>query len=96
MNRTTDKLECKSSRGIDEVRSKVIKYVAPFVSVPLTHILNLTIATSQIPNDLKAALITPVYKASEKNVFSNYRPISVFLFFLKYSKSLCIKDWLTM
>ena len=66
MNRIIDKLECKSSCGVDEIRSKVIKYVAPYVSVPLSHIFNLTFATGKIPNDLKVALITTLYKASEK------------------------------
>lgn len=91
VNRIIDKLECKSSCGIDEIRSKVIKYVAPYVSVPLTHIFNLTFSTGIIPNDLKVALITPVYKASEKNVFSNYRPISVLPFFSKILEKLMYK-----
>ena len=34
VNRITDKLEYKSSCGTDEIRSKVIKYVALYVSVP--------------------------------------------------------------
>ena len=87
VNRIIDKLECKSSCGVDEIRSKVIKYVAPYVSVPLSHIFNLTFATGKIPNDFKVALITPVYMASEKNILSNYRPISVLPFFPKYLKS---------
>ena len=72
-----DKMACKSSCGVDEISSKVVKYVAQYISVPLCHIFNRTFATGKIPNDLKVALVTPVYKASEKNVFSNYRPISV-------------------
>ena len=91
VNRIIDKLECKSCCGIDEIRSKVIKYVAPYVSVPLSHIFNLTFATGKIPNDLKVALITPKYKASEKNVFSNYRPISVLPFFSKILEKLMYK-----
>ena len=87
VNRIIDRLECKSSCGVDEIRSKVIKYVAPYVSVPLSHIFNLTFATGKIPNDFKVALITPVYMASEKNILSNYRPISVLPFFPKYLKS---------
>ena len=81
MNRIIDKLECKSSCGIDEIKSKVIKYVARYVSVPLGHIFNLIFVTGKIPNDLKVILITPVCEASKKNVFSNYRPISVLPFF---------------
>ena len=91
VNRIIDKLECKSSCGIDEIRSKVINYVAPYVSVPLSHIFNLTFATGKIPNDLKVASITPKYKASEKNVFSNYRPISVLPFFSKILEKLMHK-----
>ena len=87
VNRIKDKLECKSSCGTDEIKSKVIKYVAPYVSVPVSHNFNLTFATGKIPNALKVALITPVHKASEKNLFSNYRPISVLPFFSKHSKS---------
>ena len=78
-------MECKSSCGIDEIRSKVIKYVAPYISVPLSHIFNLTFATGKIPNDLKVALITPVYKASEKKMYFPIIDLSLYFhFFLKY------------
>ena len=66
VNRIIDKLKCKSSCDVDEIKSKVIKYVSSYVSVPLSHIFNLTFATGKIPNNLKVALITPLYKASEK------------------------------
>ena len=61
--------------------------MASFVSVPLTHIFNLTFATSQISNDLKVALITPVYKVSEKMYFRIIDLSLYFHFFLKYWKS---------
>ena len=61
----------KSSCGVDGISSKVVKYVAQYISIPLWHIFNLhvTFTTGKIPNDLKVALVTPVYKASEQNVF---------------------------
>jgi len=68
-----------------------MKYVAPYVSVPLSHIFNLTFTTGKIPDALKVALITPVSKASEKNVFSNYRPISALPFFSKILEKLMYK-----
>ena len=86
-----DKMACKSSCGVDEISSKVVKYVAQYISVPLCHIFNRTFATGKIPNDLKVALVTPVYKASEKNVFSNYRPISVLPCFSKILEKLMHK-----
>ena len=64
-----DKMACKSSCGVDGISSKVVKYVAQYISIPLWHIFNITFTTGKIPNDLKVALVTPVYKASEQNVF---------------------------
>ena len=82
----------KSSCGVDEISSKVVKHVAPYISIPLCHIFNLIFATGKIPDDLKVALVTPVYKASEKNVFfSNYRPISVLPCFSKILEKLMYK-----
>lgn len=46
----------------------------------LNHLLiyfNLSFLTGIIPNALKTAHVTPVYKADNKEQFSNYRPISV-------------------
>ena len=37
----------------------------------------MTFETGQIPIELKIALVTPVYKAGDRESFSNYRPISV-------------------
>ena len=81
----------KASCGIDEISSKVIKYVAPYISVPLSYIFNLTFVTGKIPDNLKVALVTPVYKASEENVYSNYRPISVLPCFSKILEIKIIK-----
>ena len=59
-----------------------------FVNVgPKSHIFNLTFAPGKIPNDLKVALITPVYKASEKMYFRIIDPSLCCHFFPKYSTS---------
>ena len=43
----------------------------------LTHIINLSITTGSIPDDLKMARIVPLYKKNSKTHVGNYRPISV-------------------
>ena len=83
VNRIIEKLDCKTSCGIDQISSKVVKYVAPYILIPLSYIFNLTFATGSIPGQLKITLVTPVYKSSDKNIFSNYRPISVLPCFSK-------------
>lgn len=76
-------LKNKNSCGIDEINIKVIKFVAPLIALPLSHIFNNSFISGQVPDELKVALVSPVYKASDKNDFSNYRPISVLPCFSK-------------
>ena len=64
-----NKIKSKSSSGIDGINSRIVKYVAPYIALPLSHIFNLTFATGKIPNKLKLALVTPVYKSSDKDVY---------------------------
>ena len=86
-----DKLEGKTSCSVDDISSKVVKYVAPFISVPLSHIYNLTFSSGKILDQFKVALVTPVYKSSDKNTFCNYRPISVLPCFAKTLEKLMYK-----
>ena len=90
-----DKMEGKTSCGVDEISSKVVKYVSSYILIPLTHIFNLTFAIGKIPDQLKVAIVTPVYKASDKNIFSNYRPISVLPCFSKILEKLMYKRLIT-
>lgn len=73
----------KYSSGIDEVSPKLLKHISNTVSSPLCHIFNLTFRTGIIPSDLKASLVTPIYKTDDETQFTNYRPISVLTSFAK-------------
>ena len=55
---------------------------------PLTHNFNTSFLTVKIPDALKIALVTPVYKANDKHVLSNNRPISVLPCFAKILQKL--------
>ena len=70
-----------TSCGIDEISSKVIKRVAPYISVPLSYIFNLTFTTGKIPDDLKVALVTPVYIASIRPIYILYTYLGPSVFF---------------
>lgn len=54
---------------------KLLNYVVPYISSPLSYIFN--IYYRKISRWIKIALVTHVYKSSEKSVLSSYRPISV-------------------
>ena len=53
--------------------------------------MNSTFLTGIIPDNLKIALVTPVFKANEKKKFINYRPISVLSCFSKLLEKLMYK-----
>ncbi|CAG2222863.1 unnamed protein product [Mytilus edulis] len=53
------------------------KLSAPFIASSLTYIFNRMIDTGIYPSVLKNAKVAPIFKSGEKNVASNYRPISV-------------------
>ena len=71
------------SAGHDEISAKMIKTICKEIVKPLTHIHNSTFLTGQIPHFLKIALVTPIFKADENNLFENHRPISVLTCFSK-------------
>ena len=73
------------------ISSKFIKLTASNISEPLAHIFNLTFLSGNIPDKLKIALVTPIFKANEKNKFTNYRPISVLSCFSKLLEKLMYK-----
>lgn len=57
---------------------------------PLGHIINLIFSTAKIPEAWKEAIITPVHKSGEKNLLTNYRPISLINNFAKIFEK-CLK-----
>ena len=47
------------------------------ISVPLSHIINLSLETGNFPQQWKVAKISPLLKSGSTTNFDNYRPISV-------------------
>ena len=92
VKKVIEKLDSKTSCGIDEISSKVVKYVAPYISIPLSHVFNFTFATGKIPNQLKIPLVTPIiYVNNLKKKNSNYRPKPVLSCFSKVLEKLMYK-----
>ena len=73
----------KSSSGYDNIVSWIVKTTIDTIAEPLTEIINCSLETRIVPDELKIAKVVPVYKAGAKNEFSNYRPISILPFFSK-------------
>ena len=56
---------------------EVLKKIANTVCVPLAIIINMSLENGIVPDSAKLAKVIPIYKAKAKDVFTNYRPISL-------------------
>lgn len=70
-------LKRNKSSGLDNFPSGMLKDSADIIAKPLTHIINLSLATGSIPTDWKAAKIVPLFKSGSMAEIDNYRPISI-------------------
>ena len=84
-------LSGNTSRGHDEIPPKLVKEISKQIIKPLTHIYNQSLLTGVIPNELKIALVKPVFKANSEEEFSNHRPISVLPCFGKILEKIVYK-----
>ena len=70
---------CKSKLSTDifDINMSVIKRVCNSIAKPFTYICNLSFSTALFPCRMKIAKINPLYKAGDRHLFSNYRPIAL-------------------
>ena len=78
-----NKLKPKSSCGHDQISSKMIKDTIQNIAILLSHIINRSLSTGIVPNQLNIAKVIPVYKTSNQDDIKNYRPISLLPAFSK-------------
>ena len=60
------------------------------VAEPLAVTFNSSFDTGIVPNLLKSAIVTPLYKQGLRNEVSNYRPISIVPHFSNLLEKSCI------
>ena len=65
------------------VTAKPVKIVPDVLVTIITHLANLSFLQGVFPQDIKIALICPIYKAKDPMIFSNYRTISLLSLFSK-------------
>ena len=71
---TLDELK---ATGPDKISGKLLKMVAPSVAPSLTSLFNHSILSGQFPSEWMEANVTPILKSGEKDLMSNYRPVSI-------------------
>ena len=77
------KIKNKHSCGDDEIPTSIVKLSIPELSGVLCYIINNSLREGIFPQQLKLALIKPLYKGGDRGAFGSYRPISLLLGFSK-------------
>jgi len=68
-------LKRKITSRFEEISSKRIKETISNIPPPLTHIINRSLNTGVVPDQIKLAKVIPVFKVSDANELNNYRRI---------------------
>jgi hypothetical protein len=73
----------KKTPDVNGISVDFISNFAFTLSRPLQHIFSLSLSTGIVPVQLKIAKVVPVFKAGDRSVMDNYRPISLLNAFSK-------------
>ena len=71
-------LKINKSSGVDDVSFNIMKKCFGVLCEPLIYLFQLSLEKGVLPDDLKIAKVTPIYKAGDKNDISNCRPTLLF------------------
>ena len=71
------------STDFNDINMNIVKRVMTNTVKPFAHICNTSFISGNFSDNLKIAKVVPLYKAGEKNLFTNYRPVSLLSQFSK-------------
>ena len=72
-----NKLKPKTSSGVDNISTILLKLSKELLIKPIATIINQSLTSGIFPNKLKVAKVLPIYKKEDPKLFNNYRPISL-------------------
>ena len=70
------KMKPKRVHGIDWIDSYSLKIASPLLEDSLIHLINLSISDAKFSSRWKPQLIFPLHKKNERDLITNYRPVS--------------------
>ena len=83
ISKIIDSLKPKTSCGHDDISPKLVCKSTRSISLPLAHVVNLSLESGVFPSEMKLAKVVPIFKSKDSSLLSNYRPISLLPTFSK-------------
>ena len=78
--------------GIDRISTSILLGTYKSILHHFTFFFNLCIKNAVFPKNLKIAIITPLFKGGNRDMFSNYRPISLLPIFSKILEKILYEE----
>ena len=72
-----NRLGVSKSTGLDGLPARFIKDGAEFLKSPITLLINMSITTGTVPEEMKSARVRPIFKKNNPLDVSNYRPVCI-------------------
>ena len=81
---------CKSKTSCDHnnIDMVIVKQVINYITKPLANVCSKSFECGVFPDNMKVAKVVPLFKAGDRSLFSNYRPISLLSQFSKILEKL--------
>ena len=70
-------LDESKATGADDISIRLLKEGNPSIVPWITQFINFSFSTGVYPNDWKHGKICPLFKKGDRNICTNYRPISI-------------------
>ena len=83
-----------TSMGLDKIPAWFLKIGAPFLSAPLSDMFNLSLTSSVVPRQWKAASIMPIPKSSTPIQPADYMPISITPVLSRVLERIVVRDFI--
>lgn len=80
------------STGFDDISGKMLQLTSEWVSLPLTHIINYSFESGNIPNAWKVAVVKPLPKKKTPSELKDLRPISLLSVILKIAERVFLRQ----
>ena len=72
-------LSPRKATGLNDLPAKFIRDGGEGMAYLISYIINLSLETDVVPDEMKTARVIPLYKENSKLEQGNYRPVSILI-----------------